>query len=95
MRLPDQYSETKSIAQSARMSLFQDPREEDRLCDVLKAFIEEWGAEKVIVSAPWQWGTWHNNRLGKVRLEFVTESSVTIRVDYETGQVIYTANLAA
>ena len=34
------------------MSIFKNPTDEDRLCHVLKAYVEEWGPQNVIVSVP-------------------------------------------
>src|SRR3984957_18642345 len=49
------------------MSMFQDPRDEDRLCQVLKAYVEEWGPENVIVSVPEHWSEYSTSTLGRVR----------------------------
>lgn len=65
------------------MSMFRDPKDEQRLCQVLKAYVEEWGPENVIVSVPTLWKEYSGNTLGRVRLEFTTERSVIIRVEYQ------------
>lgn len=77
------------------MSMFQDPRDEDRLCQVLKAYVEEWGPENVIVSVPRQWKEYSTNSLGRVRLEFSTEREVSIRVEYDFVRLTYDVQLQA
>ncbi|MBK9773449.1 MAG: hypothetical protein IPP57_21990 [Candidatus Obscuribacter sp.] len=37
------------------MSMFTHPTDEEKLCQVLKAYVEEWGPENVIVSVPEHW----------------------------------------
>lgn len=62
--------------------MFHDPKDEDRLCHVLKAYVEEWGPENVVVSVPLTWRQKHPTAtLGRVRLEFVTNNTVSIRVE--------------
>jgi hypothetical protein len=78
-----------------QMSMFQDPRDEDKLCQVLKAYVEEWGPENVIVSVPEHWSEYSTSTLGRVRLEFSTENTVSIRVEYETVRLIYDVQLQA
>ena len=75
------------------MSMFQDPRDEERLCQVLKAYVEEWGPEHVFVSVPRHWREYSSNNLGRVRLEFVTESVVSVRVEYEFVRLNYDVQL--
>ncbi len=75
------------------MSMFQDPRDEEKLCQVLKAFVEEWGPENVVVSVPIHWREYSGNTLGRVRLEFVTDKTVSIRVEYETVRLNYDVHL--
>ena len=65
------------------MSMFQDPNDEERLCQVLKAYVEEWGPENVVVSVPSQWRQYSGDNLGRVRLEFTTDRTVSIRVEYQ------------
>jgi len=77
------------------MSLFNDPRDEDKLCDVLKAFVEEWGAEHVIVSLPVPWRHFWPSTLGRIGVEFATQNSISIRVEYGFVRVIYDVQLAA
>jgi len=78
-----------------QMSMFQDPRDEDRLCQVLKAYVEEWGPENVVVSVPQHWSEYSTNTLGRVRLEFATENTVSIRVEYDFVRLIYDVQLQA
>ncbi len=77
------------------MSMFQNPKDEERLCQVLKAYVEEWGPENVIVSVPEHWNEYSNNNLGKVRLEFATENTVSIRVEYDFVRLNYDVQLQA
>ncbi len=65
------------------MSIFKNPTDEDRLCHVLKAYVEEWGPQNVIVSVPNKWSDYNTDSLGLVRLEFSTSDSVSIRVEYD------------
>lgn len=75
------------------MSIFQDPKDEERLCKVLKAYVEEWGPEYVVVSVPKEWHGYHSNSLGRVRLEFTTECSICISVHYELVRIDYAVQL--
>lgn len=75
------------------MNMFQDPRDEERLCQVLKAYVEEWGPENVIVSVPSHWRDYGGSSLGRVRLEFSTSDRVSIRVEYEKVRIIYDVQL--
>ncbi len=77
------------------MSMFQDPRDEEKLCQVLKAYVEEWGPENVIVSVPRHWQEYSSSNLGRVRLEFDTEASVSIRVEYDFVRLNYDVQLQA
>jgi hypothetical protein len=75
------------------MSMFQDPRDEEKLCQVLKAYVEEWGPENVIVSVPRHWKEYSTSNLGRVRLEFSTDCSVSIRVEYDFVRLNYDVQL--
>jgi hypothetical protein len=75
--------------------MFQDPRDEERLCQVLKAYVEEWGAENVIVSVPRHWKDYSSSTLGRVRLEFGTENTVSIKVEYDFVRLSYNVQLQA
>lgn len=70
------------------MNLFPDPKDEERVCKVLKAYVEEYGPESVIVSVP---KTWKDNgyNLGRTRLEFTTTNTISVRVEYETVRLQY------
>lgn len=81
--------------QVAFMSMFRNPRDEENLCQVLKAYVEEWGPENVIVSVPEHWSDYSTNSLGRVRLEFVTEDTVSIRVEYDFVRLKYDVQLQA
>ncbi|MBY0547316.1 MAG: hypothetical protein K2W95_08495 [Candidatus Obscuribacterales bacterium] len=75
------------------MSMFQDPNDEEKLCQVLKAYVEEWGPEAVIVSVPMHWKEYGGTSLGRVRLEFTTDNTVSIKVEYETIRIAYDVQL--
>ena len=75
------------------MSMFRDPRDEENLCHVLKAYVEEWGPESVIVSVPKHWKEYGGSSLGRVRLEFNTGNVVSIRVEYESVRINYDVQL--
>ncbi|MBK9142836.1 MAG: hypothetical protein KC777_21775 [Cyanobacteria bacterium HKST-UBA02] len=77
------------------MSMFRNPSDEDKLCQVLKAFVEEWGPENVIVSVPEHWANYSTNSLGRVRLEFATQNTVSIRVEYDFVRLTYDVDLVA
>ena len=65
------------------MSMFTNPEDEERLCQVLRTFVEEWGPENVIVAVPEEWRQYNTSSLGQVRLEFSTRSCVSVRVEYD------------
>lgn len=45
---------------------------------VLRAYVEEWGPENVTISVPTNWlGVWDGD-LGPVKLEYVTDNTVSI-----------------
>lgn len=77
------------------MSMFKHPSDEDQLCQVLKAYVEEWGPENVIVSVPKHWSEYSTSSLGRVRLEFATENTVSIRVEYDFVRLKYDVALMA
>jgi hypothetical protein len=62
---------------------------ETKLAQVLKAFVEEWGPEFVILKLPKSWEKYRTNGFGKVKSFFVTENSVIIEVDYKMGVISY------
>jgi hypothetical protein len=77
------------------MSMFSNPTDEERLCQVLKAYVEEWGPENVIVSVPRHWRSYSNNSLGRVRLEFSTNDIVSIKAECGPAKVHYDVQLQA
>jgi len=77
------------------MSMFKNPKDEEKLCQVLRAYVEEWGPENVIVSVPEHWSDYSASSLGRVRLEFTTSDSVSIRVEYDFIRVKYAVQLQA
>ena len=77
-------------------SIFFDPNDENRLCQVLRAYVEEWGPDRVVISVPKKWaGIRSNGHLGNVQLRYETEQSVTIHVEQIDGSipVCYTVDL--
>lgn len=77
------------------MSMFQDPNDEERLCQVLKAYVEEWGPDAVVVSVPTHWKEYGGSSLGRVRLDFSTDNTVSIRVVYDSVRLNYDVQLQA
>ena len=77
------------------MSMFTHPRDEEKLCQILKAYVEEWGPENVIVSVPEHRSEYSASNLGRVRLEFATENTVSIRVEYDFVRLSYNVELVA
>ena len=75
--------------------ILQHPRDEEKLCQILKAYVEEWGPENVIVSVPEHWSEYSASNLGRVRLEFATENTVSIRVEYDFVRLSYNVELVA
>lgn len=73
--------------------MFKNPQDEETLCGILKAYVEEYGPEHVIVALP---AHWQNDEysLGAVRLEFTTVDSIEIRVRYESIAINYELELA-
>ena len=74
--------------------MFRDPRDEERICQVLKAYVEEFGPEHVVVALP---KAWHNPEysLGPTRLEFTTRDTIDVRVEYGPVHLNYQVELAA
>ncbi len=75
--------------------MFQNPTDEEKLCQILKTYVEEWGPENVIVSVPKHWVSYSKDCLGKVRLEFTTDNTVSIRVEYDFVRINYDVELVA
>jgi len=82
------------IWRGADVNLFYDPKDEERLCQVLKAYVEEWGSEYVSVSVPARWkGRAGCKTLGRVRLLFDTENAVAIKVECQCARLVYEVQL--
>lgn len=62
------------------MSMFKHPSDEEKPCQALKALVEEWGPENVIVLVPKHWKDYGSSALGRVRMQFLTEAAVSIVV---------------
>jgi hypothetical protein len=71
------------------MSLFLDPQDKERICQVLKAFVEEWGIEAVSVAAPLHWKNDHDKTFRGVRLEFATKNTIAVRVDQDGTHISF------
>ncbi len=63
----------------AESTLFERPQGEEDVCRVLKALVEEFGAEEVVVKLPTTW-TNENYTLGRTKLVFNTLNSVEVAV---------------
>lgn len=74
-------------SQEPEQLMFNDPTDEELLCQILKALVEEWGYEHIIVTVPTLWQEYSKTgSLGQVRLDFTEEKSVGIRVRYKDPQ---------
>ena len=60
--------------------VFRTADDEEQVQLVLRAYIEEWGAENVLVSVPSRWRHKSNATLGKVKLDFSTVDTVAVSV---------------
>jgi hypothetical protein len=74
--------------------MFRDPHDEERVCQVLKAYVEEFGPEHVVVALPKAWQN-PEYSLGPTRLEFTTASTIDVRVEYGPVLLNYQVELAA
>jgi len=63
--------------------MFQNPMDQDRICQVLKAYMEEWGTENIIVSLPKEWRQYGSENVAGVRFEFSTDDVIAIRAEYD------------
>jgi hypothetical protein len=89
-------TQQRTAWRAEKMSMFENPSDEDRICEILKAYVEEWGPEHVIVSVPQHWQEeYGTHKLGRVALEFATENSISISVEYDFVRVIYGMQLKA
>jgi hypothetical protein len=75
------------------MSLFQLPSDEENVCGILRAYVEEWGAENVLVSVPILWKPICPLRLGKAQVIFNTGNSIRILVVYQSVRLKYELQL--
>jgi len=63
--------------------MFLDPADEDRLCTILRAYVEEWGPEYVQIFVPCSWKDQMPARhFGLVPILYATENSIAIEVNY-------------
>ena len=78
------------------MESFCHQADQRELCQVLRALIEEWGPESVVVGVPRQWRRPQETvlSLGQVQLEYCTECTVCFHVEYNGGRLNYEAELA-
>jgi hypothetical protein len=71
------------------MGIFHNPKDEDRLCGVLRAFVEEWGPDNVSVHVP---KTWIDKNYHvwdcAVKLFYDTVNSVSIIVKRENLDLV-------
>ncbi|HEY9774119.1 MAG TPA: hypothetical protein V6C81_09970 [Planktothrix sp.] len=65
--------------------MFQNPLDEDKICSVLKAFLEEWGSENIVVALPREWARYGTESVGGVRFEFSTDNKIAIRAEYNNA----------
>jgi hypothetical protein len=63
--------------------MFRNPTDEETICHILKAYMEEWGTENVIVSLPKHWRRYGTDNVAGVRFEFSTEDTITIRAEFD------------
>lgn len=63
--------------------LFRNPADKERLVQVFRAYVEEWGAENITLMLPRNWDSFVTEpNLGRVRVEFSTLDGISIRVTY-------------
>lgn len=74
--------------------MFRDPHDEEKICQVLKAYVEEFGPEHVVVALPRAWNN-PDYSLGPTKLEFTTDGTIDVRVEYGPVQLSYKVQLAA
>lgn len=77
------------------MDIFNGPNDEERLCQVLKAYVEEWGVENVSISVPVRWKKYRVRESGRLRFCFETENAVAIKVECESIRLVYEVQLRA
>lgn len=54
--------------------------EQDKVCGILRAYIQEWGADQVVIQCPIHWKEFSEGVGGNVKFEFITNDEVIIRV---------------
>ena len=82
--------------QVGTMSIFHDPKDEERLYHVLRAYVEEWGPHNVVISVPPPWRKYSPaDHVGGIRLEYENASCVSVRVEYHSVQLSYAVRLRA
>ena len=69
------------------MSIFADPADEDRLCHALKAYVEEWGPENVVVSVPKHWQNYSPTWLGKSPSGVFSQAGCFDTLEFPKGHV--------
>jgi hypothetical protein len=74
-----------AIAEMHGSKVFQNPLDEDKICGVLKAFLEEWGSENIVVALPRNWARYGTENVAGVRFEFSTENKIAIRAEYDNS----------
>ena len=70
-----------------------DFMDEERICQILRAYVEEWGRENVVVVLPSCFERFTQGTVGGVRLEFTTENLISLRVEYEHVRLSYDTQL--
>lgn len=70
-------------------NLFREDGDEERLCQMLKIYVEEYGKENVVVTFPKGWETTSSQHpLGVKRMEFTNKNSIDIKAEFN-GKVEY------
>jgi hypothetical protein len=69
--------------------MFQNALDQDKICQILKAYMEEWGTENVIVSLPKQWREYGSENVAGVRFEFSTSDVISIRAEYNNAVSVH------
>jgi hypothetical protein len=89
-----QGSHQKVQGRPKEATMFQNANDEERICQELEAYVQEFGAENVVVALP---KTWHNPNysLSPARLEFTTDSTIEVRVNCKSARRSCKAELAS
>lgn len=77
----------------ATINIYEDV---ETVAQILRAYIEEWGHENVLVSVPKDWQQfWNESTLGRVRIEFsLASNDLVIKVDNGWAHSAYCAQLS-